>query len=82
MPLKTHIAGVSVVEGKGRGESWNWDSETDGRADYNAPRVLSLVDGVGEEVVEKQVRELFVVVECTLDVSEESEISNKFGRAD
>ena len=61
----------SVEERQSGGEGWNRDAPLDGGSDGLTPRVLAIVDGVLEEVVQQQVAEVRVLVEGCFDVSQE-----------
>lgn len=62
---------VAVVEGQGSREGGEWDTEQDTLCNDSSPSVLSLVDGLVEEVVEEQVLELWGLAVGVGDVLEE-----------
>ena len=61
----------SVVESQSRAEAGRRHAEPDGRSYDLTPRRLGAVDGVTEEVVEKEVGEVGLLVEGLLDVAQE-----------
>jgi hypothetical protein len=64
------LAAEAVEEGQGGREGRNGDAPLDGSGDGLTPGVLTVVDGVLEEVVEEKVAELRVLVERRFDVAQ------------
>lgn len=65
------LGAVSVVETQGSAESWGGDTPKGSLADNVSPAVLGIVDGLGEEVIEQQVLEIWVVAVGVGDVLQE-----------
>ena len=70
------LATVTVEEGESGGECGGGDTPEDGLSDHATPALLSVVDGLVEEVVEEKILELGVLAESSGDVLEEDGSDN------
>jgi hypothetical protein len=66
------LGSVSIVEAQSSAESRGGDTPKGTLADDVSPSVLSLVDGLVEEIIEQQVLEIGVVSVCMCDIFQEN----------
>lgn len=70
------LAAVTVEECKGGGEGRRGDTPENGLCNDAAPTGLSLVDGLVEEVIEKQRLEVAVLLVRGGDIAQENRLDN------